>query len=269
MARAGHCRGMAANLTVITSMCGSATFDGPHRYLSPHPPEAAMPFHSRRRLVGRKPLLLAAATAVGAASLIAPTSASALDPVVGAIDATTGFPSYVADNAGTRLDLCLDSPFCLGTKADLTAPDGEAFWWNSEATMPTSGGSALMVLAVEAAYGGDTAGTESAFSRVRFRIDVAKAGDYTVTYPYGTPETYHVTTAGRRAINATADVGCVSAGTFDPCTPARFGFVAQGPFTNYLKFDPDALPATPPGFIGDANTPHKVVGGARNFFRVD
>jgi hypothetical protein len=228
-----------------------------------------MPFQPRRRRVGRKPLLLAAATAVGAASLIAPTSASALDPVVGAIDATTGFPSYIADDAGTRLDLCLDSPFCLGTKAELTAPDGEAFWWNSQATMPTNAGSALMVLAVEAAYGGATAGTESAFSRVRFRIDLDKGGTYTVRYPYGS-KTYTVSAGGRRAINDTVDLGCVSAGTFDPCTQARFGFVAQGPFTNYLKWDPDAVQAAPAGFLGDANTPHRVVGGpAANVFRVE
>src|SRR4051794_38029550 len=123
MARAGHCRVMAANLTVRTSIRGGATFNGPHRYLSPHPPEAAMPFHSRRRLVGRKPLLLAAATAVGAATLIAPTSANAVLGPVGPVDAATGFPAYVSDAAGTRLDLCLDSPSCLGTSAELTAPD--------------------------------------------------------------------------------------------------------------------------------------------------
>src|SRR4051812_30758630 len=117
-----------------------------------------MPFPSRRRLVGRKPLLLAAATAVGATSLIAPTSANAVLGPVGPGNAPPGFPTYVSDTAGTRLDLCLDSPFCLGARADLTAPDGEAFWWNSEATMPTSGGSALMVLAVEAADGGGTPG---------------------------------------------------------------------------------------------------------------
>ena len=208
-----------------------------------------------------------AAGVVGLTILGAP-NAFALRTPVGPIDATTGFPSYVTDDAGTSLDLCLDSPFCLGTSAELTAPDGEAFWWNSEATMPTSGGSALMVLAVEAAYGGATAGTESAFSRVRFRIDLAKPGHYTVRYPYGVQE-YDVTTAGGRAINDTADIGCVSAGTFDPCTLERFGFVAQGPITNYLRWDPDALPAAPAGFIGDANTPHRVVGGASSVFRVE
>jgi len=208
------------------------------------------------------------AAGVAGLTILGAPNAFALRSPVGPIDATTGFPSYVTDDAGTSLDLCLDSPFCLGTRAELTAPEGEAFWWNSEATMPTSGGSALMVLAVEAAYGGATAGTESAFSRVRFRIDVAKPGHYTVRYPYGSQE-YDVTTTGRRAINDTADIGCVSAGTFDPCTPARFAFVAQGPITNYLKWDPDALPATPAGFIGDANTPHRVVGGASSVFRVE
>jgi hypothetical protein len=227
-----------------------------------------MPFQSRRRRVGRKPLLLAAATAVGAATLIAPTSANAVLGPVGPVDAATGFPAYVTDAGGTRLDLCLDSPFCLGTKAEMTAPDGEAFWWNSDATMPTSGGSALMVLAVEAAYGGDTAGTASAFSRVRFRIDLAKAGTYTVRYPYGS-KTYTVSAAGRRAINDTLDIGCISTGDFDPCAPDRFKLLAQGPMTNYLKWDPDALPATPAGFLGDANTPHRVVGTATNVFRVE
>src|SRR4051812_24741301 len=228
-----------------------------------------MPFPSRRRLVGRKPLLLAAATAVGATSLIAPTSANAVLGPVGPGNAPPGFPTYVSDTAGTRLDLCLDSPFCLGARADLTAPDGEAFWWDSEATMPTSGGSALMVLAVEAAYGGDTAGTASAFSRARFRIDLAQAGTYTVRYPYGS-KTYTVGAGGRRAINDTVDIGCLSTGDFDPSAPTRFSLLAQGPFTNFLKWDPDALPATPAGFIGDANTPHRVVGGAAsNVFRVE
>jgi hypothetical protein len=268
MALEGHCRVMVVNPTVKWSMCGSTTSTGRIGISQTTHQEAAMPFQSRRCSLGRKPMLLAAAPAGGAASLIAPTSASALDPVVGPIDATTGFPSYVADNAGTRLDLCLDSPFCLGTKAELTPPDGEAFWWNSEATMPTSGGSALMVLAVEAAYGGG-AGTESAFSRVRFRIDLAKGGTYTVRYPYGS-KTYTVNAGGKRAINDTVDVGCISAGTFDPCTRERFGFVAQGPITNYLRWDPDAVQAAPTGFLGDANTPHRVVGGtAGNVFRVE
>src|SRR4051794_23221256 len=144
-----------------------------------------------------------AAVAAGVAGLTvlgAPSAFAALGGV-GPVDAATGFPSYVADAAGPRLDLCLDSPNCLAASADLTAPDGEAFWWNSEATMPTSGGSALMVLAVEAAYGGDTAGTASAFSRVRFRIDLAKAGTYTGTYPDGAPPTVPVPTPRPRAIN--------------------------------------------------------------------
>jgi hypothetical protein len=204
---------------------------------------------------------------VGATILGAPSAFAALGPV-GPVDAATGFPAYVDDAAGTRLDLCLDSPFCLAAKADLTAPDGEAFWFNADATMPTSGGSALMVVAVEAAYGGDTAGTASAFSRVRFRIDLSKAGTYTVRYPYGA-KTYNVTTTGRRAINDTVDIGCISTGDFDPCAPSRFSLMAQGPITNYLKWDPDALPAAPAGFIGDGSTPHRVVGPATNVFRVE
>jgi hypothetical protein len=217
----------------------------------------------------RRSARVAVTAAVAGATVLGAPSAFAALGAVGPVNPATGFPAYVNDAAGTSLDLCLDSPFCLGTSAELTAPEGEAFWWNSEATMPTSGGSALMVLAVEAAYGGDTAGTASAFSRVRFRIDLARAGTYTVRYPYGS-KTYNVTTTGRRAINDTVDIGCISTGDFDPCAPSRFSLLAQGPITNYLKWDPDALPAAPTGFIGDANTPHRVLGGsASNVFRVE
>jgi hypothetical protein len=231
-------------------------------------PAMSLSASSRSRRTAR----VAVTAGVAAATILGTPSAFAALGAVGPVDPATGFPAYVKDAAGTSLDLCLDSPNCLGTRAELTAPDGEAFWWNSEATMPTSGGSALMVLAVEAAYGGDTAGTASAFSRVRFRIDLAKPGLYTVRYPYGFYKTYDVKTAGRRAINDTLDVGCMSTSDFDPCntgTPNRFSLLANGPITNYLKWDPDALPAAPTGFIGDANTPHRVIGGTTNVFRVE
>jgi hypothetical protein len=89
-----------------------------------------------------------------------------------------------------------------------------------------------------------------------------------VRYPYGS-KTYKVTTAGRRAINDTVDIGCLSTGDFDPCGPDRFKLLAQGPFTSFLKWDADALPAAPTGFVGDGSTPHRVVGGASNVFRVE
>jgi hypothetical protein len=90
-----------------------------------------------------------------------------------------------------------------------------------------------------------------------------------VRYPYGS-KTYTVAAGGRRAINDTVDIGCISTSDFDPCAPTRFALLANGPITNYLKWDPDALPAAPTGFIGDANTPHPVLGGsAGNVFRVE
>jgi hypothetical protein len=97
-----------------------------------------------------------------------------------------------------------------------------------------------------------------------------------VRYPYGSKE-YDITTTGRRAINDTSDIGCLSTGDFDRCgaplgagPDTRFSLLTQGKFTNFLKWDPDALPAAPTGFVGDANTPHRVGGGsAGNVFRVE
>src|SRR4051794_7327722 len=119
-----------------------------------------------------------AAVPAGAAALPVRGAPGAFAPpgAAGAVAPATGFPSYVADAAGPRLDLCLDSPNCLAASTDLTAPDGEAFWWNSEATMPTSGGAALLVLAAEAGYRGGTAGTADALRRGRFRHHLPKAG---------------------------------------------------------------------------------------------
>lgn len=100
----------------------------------------------------------------------------------GPVDPATGFPAWFEDTAGLRLGLCLDSPNCLATSAELTPPDGEAFWFQAEASLPTVPGmrDALLVLATEAAYAGDGPGQESAFNRVRVRVNVAAPGTYTV-----------------------------------------------------------------------------------------
>ena len=214
----------------------------------------------RRPSAGRTRVLLASAT-VGTLLMTVPDASAALGKV-GDVDAATGFPAWVEDASGTRVDLCLDGLYCLATAADMVAPDGEAFWWQAESTVATSNGSALLVMAIEAAYGGSEPGREDAFSRIRMRIDVPGPGDYTVTHPYGT-KTFKVSAGGRRAINDTVDIGCFSVPDVETCasgTPKRFDLLAKGQITSLLKWDPTVAPAAPIGFLGDGNTPHKVVG---------
>src|SRR5690606_10052375 len=69
-------------------------------------------------------------------------------------------------------------------------------------------GKALLVLALEATFGGDESvvnGQQISFGRIRVRVDVPVAGTYTVTHPYGTLVFENVTVED--GINYTADIG--------------------------------------------------------------
>src|SRR3954447_4853024 len=46
------------------------------------------------------------------------------------------FPTWYSDNSGLSLQLCLDGlPNCLAARADLTPPDGEAFYFEAAADL--------------------------------------------------------------------------------------------------------------------------------------
>src|SRR5215211_820654 len=204
---------------------------------------------------------LATLTLTIAFALPAKADLAAVGPVdTDPADAGNGqdFPFWFQDQKGLRLGLCFGggtaaAPLCLAAPGDLTPPDGEAFWFQSTATLNTSGGEGAIEMATEAAYLDGAA----AFNRVRMRIDVAQPGDYTVTYPYG-EKTFTVAPGqtGGRAINFTDDIGCAA----PPC--GDFATSTRGPIDQYLTWDTfgTGTDEPPAGYIGDPNVEHAVTG---------
>lgn len=236
------------------------------------------------RTFRRMLVVLAAALFAGFASIVwfAPSAGAALG-ATGPVNPDTGFPFWYEDTNGLRLDLCLDGPpNCLAAANELVAPEGEAFWFQAEASMPTVPGTsdALLVLATEAAFADAGAGQESAFDRVRIRANVANAGTYTVTHPYGT-KTFNVAAGDigpAFEINDTVDFGCAApipgVNTCADGIPPDFDLAARGSIGPFLTWNTFGLPPAqggpPLGFIGDAATPHAVTGSptGNNFFRI-
>src|SRR5581483_2287784 len=204
-----------------------------------------------------------------------------------------GFPRYYVDQAGVAMDFCdnPNDPLCgalLG--ANLAAPlDPKTGNFFTEApysfvtatmTLPT-GGQALMVLSVLGTWGNPLGlvidGTQTVFSRIRFRIDTPQGGLYTVTYPFGTA-TFNVARGGRRTINFTDD--CINDGTcgqgigrfFDTPLDPTLSLLPNGSHVSrFLVWDPSVAPAAPAGYAGDPAVLHTVVGSpcGQNVFRIE
>ena len=201
---------------------------------------------------------------------------------VGPVNPETGYPYWLKDANGIKLDLCLDpqdqmclQPFEMPNPDEpVTFPDnfpGESFWFAGDASMPTSnGGEAQLVLATEAAFGGREevrSGDQMAFGRVRIRVDDLQIGEeYKVTHPYGT-DTFIAEDDGKGAgeINATEDLGCAG-GALAECKWDELvvGKNRVGPF---LTWDEGA----PEGYVGDPNQPHTVTGSPydTNYFKIE
>jgi hypothetical protein len=206
------------------------------------------------------------------------TAQSGLD-LMGAIDPQTHFPSTYHDVNGVTVQLCLDGPpNCFATAADLVAPDGEAFYNNATAKLTTrSGGKAIMVLAMEAAYAGSGADQEIVFTRIRFTDSggLVPNATYKVTHPFGT-DTYVANGSGQIPKNAgTQDIGalgpCTTPTAHDPGGVCDFAAAMTGRFGPFLKWDPTVAPAAPAGYLGDNATPHAITGSPNNtnFVRIE
>jgi len=227
-------------------------------------------------MLKKSKIFLLAAVLILAFSQVAFPALTALGPVIPDADGNpltppwsagfNGFPSWYRDSLGQTVTLSV--PPAAVSIPDPTIPGNafsqqigfgsEAMYWHSTATVAVPGGQALLVLALEAAFGGGDAapGDQIVFARVRIRIDTAQAGTYTVTYPYGT-KTYNNVPVGTRAINDTVDVGLGAPGDF---TGALSGEI--GPFLKQV--------GAPAGTLGDATTLAQVTGSptTNNFFRV-
>ena len=189
------------------------------------------------------------------------TSANAATPVsTGPLDPVTGFPEYVTDSNGVSLQRCLDAGVCFFDPIVESDPfslqigsGGEAFYWNATAQVVVPGGKRILtlVMAAETAFlqGGPNGepinGSQVAFLRLRFTMDVPVAGTYTVKYPYGT-EVFTVTTArANRDITMTVDRGFA---------PNSTVLGSVGPFLREL--------APPNGYLGSGVEPGFEVTGS-------
>ncbi|MFQ5433421.1 MAG: cadherin-like domain-containing protein, partial [Anaerolineae bacterium] len=203
---------------------------------------------------------------------------------VGPINPDFGYPMWYKDANGMMLELCLDLTYCAFVPGDIpdetspiSMPDnfpGEAFYWLGEALMldaTPNGGSAIITMALEAAFANDQVidGDQIVFGRVRIRVDnLVEGGTYTVTHPYGVNVFENIGpdagpgTAKGPGISFVEDIGIGALGDFTGALNSRIG-----PFLTW-----EAGAVVPPGYIGDGGlTEHRVVGSpfGTNFYRIE
>ncbi len=220
---------------------------------------------------------------LAALMLFAATSAQAalfrVGPNVVPSPPGNGYPLWYQDTLGVALDLCIpetaaQDAACLAPPVPDPAqpiafpgnwPD-ESFWHVADATFDFDAAgtnSALLVQALEAAFGGGAAavGDQIVFGRIRIRIDAPVDGTYTVTYPYG-EQVFPEVTAGTKAINVTSDIGIGAPGDFTGALNS-----AIGPFLIPLA-DPVIIDGDT--FLSNGLTAGPVTGSpfGTNFFRV-
>ena len=192
------------------------------------------------------------AAALAATALAAPSQAAiTVSPVK---DPNNGFPFSYTDANGVALTLCMDgsgncfvavpAPNPLAPLPDSFTPDGEAFYFDADATMPNAG-TGVVRFAQEASFvnanGDIVAGDQGVFNRVRFRFQTLEPGaTYLVSHPWGTNE---VTADGGGIVNETTDIGCVP-GTPPPC---NFASSTAGAVNQWVSA---VSPAPPAGYVG-------------------
>ncbi|MFN8124201.1 MAG: choice-of-anchor D domain-containing protein [Thermoleophilia bacterium] len=210
------------------------------------------------------------------------------------IDARNGFPTWYQDNAGNRVDQCIDTadancvllPSASFNPANPVVfptnfPDEFFYALADSENIPTVGcgtsapGRASVRIALEGAFvnGLPAPNEQMVFGRIRVKVTSGLCPDtqYKFVHPYGTEI---LTTNGAGAIPAnvgTEDIGCV------PTPLARCDFTLAGPSRvfgsgtdGFLRWDP-ASGAAPAGYLGDGATLHQITGataGNPNAFEI-
>jgi Cep192 domain 4/Abnormal spindle-like microcephaly-assoc'd, ASPM-SPD-2-Hydin len=249
-----------------------------------------------RQPARRRRLLLAgllAVVSVVSMSALTATTASALTSVSPTTDPSNGFPSWYEDAGGTRLVPCLDPADANCVLAGFTSTGPVSFPTNfpdeffysvvdseritTNGCSGTKRGTAFVRLALEGTFlnGVPTATDRMTFGRIRIRVTSGLCAntDYQFAHPFGTT-TLRTDSSGAIPSNVgTVDIGCTPTAT----VPCDFGLATDSPIfgsagtpgSGFLRWDPAVAPAAPPGYLGDAVTPHRIVGGtSTNEFRI-
>ncbi|MGH8437592.1 MAG: Ig-like domain-containing protein [Pseudomonas sp.] len=205
--------------------------------------------------------------------------------------ATGRYPMWYQDHNDLSMELCqsraassrvpvsvppsymctlLPEPGVYDDTLPLVFPDNwppEMFWYLAETAIPAAGNSGyeleVYVAAIEAAFSSENPvdGDQLGFARVRIRASVPSAGTYVITHPYGV-ETVNVTTAGRRAINITRDIGIGAPGDFSGALNGAIGPFLRGVGGPYTEINPDT--GASETYIGDPNITEAVIGSPFN-----
>ncbi|MFZ4717819.1 MAG: choice-of-anchor D domain-containing protein [Ilumatobacteraceae bacterium] len=186
-----------------------------------------------------------------------------------------GFPTWFQDGNGVRLEQCMSNDGNCVLLADATFnpaqpvtfpanyplesfysfAESELLPFPADAACGAAGGFAMVRVATEATFtaAAPQAGTQTWFNRLRVTANgLCPNTTYSFTHPYGVTS---LTTDGNGDIRA-------KDGTFDLANVLGSAPTAPG----VLVWDPNVAPAAPAGYLGDARTPHQVVGSQ---FRLD
>jgi hypothetical protein len=185
---------------------------------------------------------------------------------------TNGFPNWIQDRNGVRLEQCLvtdgncvllpDATFNPGQPVSFpgnypvesfySIVDSEILSFGGQVCgdgSTSAGGTALLRVAVEAAFTSPQpqAGTQNLFNRIRITADGLCANTtYTFMTPYG-PKA--ITTDGDGVVKP-------NAGTFD-----NTNITGTEPTSrSFLQWDPNEGATAPAGYLGSPNVLHTVVG---------
>ena len=235
----------------------------------------------------RKSLSLGLALVLG---LALASAASAQVAALGPDNPLNGYPKYVKDINGVKLDLpsppigdgltaptmIFDPPIPGNAWSLATGFGAEAFFFLAQSTMDVAGGGqAVLVLGVEAAYGaGDPRNVppdQFLFARLRVRIDAPSLGTYTVQTPWG-GRTFVVDTLARRNINDTFDWGGFAPSpNTNPPIASSFERILIDPVTWRFLHGTLAAGVNPAEWVGDGVTIGPVTGGVNDFnlFRIE
>jgi hypothetical protein len=250
-----------------------------------------MSIHPRRRGI-RSPLIAGAAAALAAMTVAtAPQAQAVLSDVSPDVDVIHGFPNWYSDSDGTKLQLCVESDYCLGGSnlPDPEAPASleenfpdEAFYSvvRAETTLNGGVGRIRWRAVLEAAFAnGDVAdGDQMTFTRVQVtgdKIPQQYIGQ-TLTFktPYGDDLKAVVSRDGkvsrdRKESNAGDRTDRFTAPLAE--TQTQFGCTAlpcRQDQSRFIRWDPAFRPAAPVDHLGNPAVLHRITGGIRNNFQV-
>jgi len=200
---------------------------------------------------------------------------------------TSGYPEWYQDENGVRVSPCTDGtdPRCVLPPAEplwnpSVPPDmttdpinfpSEFFYQLSDSdklTTPGCGaiapGKAFIRMGLEGAFLGLTGpvpGNQITFGRIRvFASGLCPNTEYQFINPYGV-ERFTTNAAGDIPRNAgTEDIGCLA--VVPPATCNFADALKSRVLAGFLRWDPAVTPAAPAGYLGDAITLHRVIGGS-------